>query len=374
MVFDDQNLSPDASFVPVGDRDRIRAPRFARLVQSPVARRLAPKRLILATFLGGGLLWAGAIASWHGANSLAGWVGRQPEHQIAFESVELIPPPPPYIPSGAGGILDAVRLATRRDPQLSVLNTDLEALRVDLSQNPWIERTGTVRASYRRLAVEVAYRKPLAVVIVDPSKNEAMVVDRHAVELPIENKQFELVEAKQQYQVVGDSKCLIQIRGVGSPLPNRKGLTWKSADPAISDQKILEAVDLVQFLYDRSESKSPSGRPMPDFRVIHFIHQSVRNSQGSTEDVQGFFLLDASERYVFWNSAPGRESREEASASQKWSMLAHFIDEKGPLSHNLHESEWLVFGAKVAKVARAPSTPAARRPRPQNRSWSNRED
>ena len=134
----------------------------------------------------------------------------------------------------------------------SVLNTDLEAFRVDLSKNPWIERAGPVQASYRHLAVEVVYRKPLAVVVFDPNQDEATVIDRYAVELPIENKQFELVQAKQQYQVVGDTKYLILIRGVGYPQPFRKGLTWKSADPKIADAVLFQAAELAQFLYDRS--------------------------------------------------------------------------------------------------------------------------
>ena len=358
-MLDDQDPSREAEFHSVDSLTRSRSPRFARLVRSPVARRLSPKRLVLGTVCGVGLIWGGSLVGLKCANHLAYWVGTQPEHQIAFDAIKLVPPTPPYITSNAIGILDAVRQSSKYDSSVSVLNTDLEALRVDLSKNPWIEKAGPVRASYRSLTVEVVYRKPLAVVIVDPAKNEAMVIDRHAVELPIENKQFELVESKQQYQIVGDTKCLIQIRGVGSALPNRKGMTWKSADPTIDDKRILEAVDLVQFLYDRTNSKTQQGRPMPDFRVIHFTRQTVRNNQGLIEEVQGFFLVDADERFVFWNSAPHRETKNEPTASEKWTMLAQFIDKNGPLALKLQNSEYLKFTPKVAEIARVRSNNSA---------------
>ena len=367
-MIDDHDSSTEADQDTIGYRNPLRSPRFARLVQSPVARRLSPKRLILATVVGGGLILGGCIAGFKVATAIAWWVGAQPEHQIAFETVELCPSPPPYIPSGRVGILDSVRHAAKYTSNLSVLNTGLEAFRVDLSKNPWIERAGPVRATYRHLAIEVVYRKPLAVVVFDPNQNEASVIDRYAVELPIENKQFELVEAKQQYQVIGDTKCLIQIRGVGYPQPFRKGMTWKSADPKINDEVLLHAAELAQFLYDRVGSRTPLNRSMPDFRVIHYINQPVRNPQGVVEDVQGYFLRDSDGRYVFWHSAPNREAKDEPSTTEKWRMLARFIDQHGPLAKNLQEIDYLKFGIKGAEIARIKSTHSTTRSRSQGRS------
>ncbi len=361
MVTDDL-ASTDFAAEPesMGPRSRFHSPRFARLVVgSPAARRFSPRRSVVALLVGIGCLSVGVFALNRCGLALAAWVAHQPEHQISFEAIELIPPAPGFVPMGSATILESVRLDARYGPTISVLGIDLDTLRVDLRRNPWIEDVKQVRRSYRHLAVEVAYRQPLAL-IVYPNDKHCAIVDRQGVELPVEPDLLQLVKAGNQvyYHVAGDGNRLIEIKRLGYGQPGRVGLAWKSDDPAIDENKVAQALRLAQWLHDAGP-KTPNGLPIPSLS-LYYHAEAIDNPDGSPELIKGFFLRDPDQRWIFWGSGPGSEARDEPKASEKWAALLKSLDTVGPLKSQLDSSHYLSLRSRKPVILKVKTDPKGR--------------
>ena len=351
MTVDDDSIDDSEATQSTGRRLSFGSPRFARLVQSPTARRFAPRRLAIALSVGGLVAWGLVAGGVRVAAGLSEWVASRPEHQIPFDSIELIPPPPAFIRSETAGILDAVRAEARYGPTLPVLATDLEELRLALSRNPWIESARPVRASYRHIDAHVTYRKPLALLIYDVSKLDAVLVDRNGVEMP-SSLPFQWAEKKEpRYRLSGDACPLLEIHGLGPGVPDRIGLVWKPVDAEkVPQSKVLEAVRLAEFLQNRVGSKTPGGFPFPTFIRIHYEWAMRPDGPRS-----GFFLKDDQRNWIFWDSGPGVEIRDEPSATEKWAMLGQFIDSHRGLDLGGHAQDSLNFGPRGPRVYHPPT-------------------
>ena len=332
----DDGLTDDA---PTG-RSPFAAPRFARLVGSPTTRRVSPRRLAGAVVLGLSLAWGGYEVVARSAGSITRWVAAQPDYQIPFGEIELDPLPPAYIRSGAAGILESVQHEAKYGTTLPILATNLDDLRQSLSRNPWVENAGPVRSSYRHLAIHVAYRQPVAVVVLDPPRKQVIVVDRNGVELPTRPYQFEWTETSPRYRAAGVPTPLVKIISVGTNVPDRTGLVWKSASPRVEDERVPQAARLAAFLAARAGTRTPGDRPTPDFTEIHYYRK---------KQATGFFLRDARDRWFFWESAPGSEAVTEPSAVEKWRQLGRFLD--GPRADELRSGlfNFLWFSLRQAE-------------------------
>lgn len=348
----DDHDSPDPlDPEPIGDRSPFGPRRFARLVQSHTVRRLSPKRMLIGSILAGLIFWAiYEVGTWV-KSSVGRWVASRPEHQIFFSDIELIPQPPPYIRSGTSVILANVRAEAKYGETVPILDTDLEALRVALSRNPWIEEAESVRTSYRHLAIQVVYRKPLALVISDSPKDQPAVIDRNGVELPSRPFELEWAERELRPRGAGCPNPLFEIRKLGKGEPNRVGYTWETSDPNIDADRVVQAAQIAEFLDGHRSEKTPKGRQMPDFQRIYYHHEGK---------VIGFFLQDADFNFVFWDSAPGREAINEPAATEKWAMLMRHLDAQGSLGLNNNAQEFLLFNSSKAFVKRFKATGAAK--------------
>ena len=348
MIIDDDSPEvPDAE-IPV-DPSRFGSPRFARLVGSPTTRKLSPRRLAGASLCAMMISWG----VYEGGVRISGWVSRwvasQPEHQIRFTEIDLRPSPPPYIRQGIAGILASVQRDGHHGETISVVGTDLAALRVDFRRNPWIESVGPVRASYRHLSVEVVYRRPLALVVFgEQTKLLAKVIDRNAVELPSEESQFAWAEQSPRYRAAGCAKPLVEIHDFGSGVAGRTGLVWQPTDPAVPEGKVVEAARLAEFLAQHGDETTARGRSFPSFKEIAYYPPRAK-----------FFLRDERRNWVFWGASPGFEAAEEPKSAEKWSLLGQFLDVKGSLA--LTAREYLLLRPPQARVQ---PVEAAAAPRP----------
>jgi len=351
----DHDSPDDLESEPPVDRSPFGSRRFARLVESPTARRLSPRRLLVASGLTALVAWGLSEAGGRLSRSVGHWVASQPEHQIPFSEIEMVPAPPPYVRLGASGLLNSVRLEAKYPETISTLGTDLEELRVAFSRNPWIEGAGLVRSSYRHLSIQIVYRRPMALVVIDnpTEKFQAVVVDRNGVEMPSIESQYVWLKKKPRYRLAGDSHPLIEIWGIGNPVPSRLGLVLRSTDPSVNPEKVPEAAKLAEFLAARADSNTPKGQPYPDFPRIHY-HPSTSS----------FFLQDSKRNWVFWDSAPGEEATDEPKASEKWAMLGRFIDSQGFAELIRTENEYLLFTSTHAEVKRPSKEGSAQRRKP----------
>ncbi len=322
--------------------------RFARLVQSPATRRVSlPK---LAGALAGGLLVAGL--AWFGVTRISqvvtDYVEAQPQHQIAFSEIELVPEPPPWIPTGAAGLLHRVGVEARREGRLSVPSVDLKELEKDFRRCPWVEDVRSVERSFGRLSVRLTYRKPVAVAEV--AKGRVVVIDKDGVILP---EDIDWVEKDRNFRARGVDKALTFIRNVPPPTSIRPGLPWKRADATDllggRDLEVLGAARLADFLRGRP-GKSPAGRDAPEILLIW-----------SDPETLGYFLKDSRDNWIYWDKAPRSEPPGEPTAGDKWKMLLDWVDRLGPLEAKSPDFLKLTkFGAEMIRRARpSPRPPGA---------------
>ena len=127
-----------------------RAPsrRFARLVESPAARRVAAGRLgrtllVLAAVAGLVVIGGSSVS-----RTVVAWLHRRPEYRIKFSEIALDPPPPPWIKGGGEALLESVRAGRKHLESLSILDLDLDHLLTDVRRNPWVARVERAEKSY----------------------------------------------------------------------------------------------------------------------------------------------------------------------------------------------------------------------------------
>ncbi|WP_435007117.1 hypothetical protein P12x_004497 [Tundrisphaera lichenicola] len=335
---------------PEDDGEGRQAPsrRFARLVESPAARRLALPRLAVAALAGILLLGLSWVAGSRLVQWVIEWVDAQPEQQMAFSEITLDPAPPPYIRTGAEGILKTVQLNSRRAEHFSVPSVDLSALAKDFRiHSPWVAEVGQIRRSYGRLEVPLVYRKPVA--LGPYEKERFLVVDKDAVILPSDDIEWsekadgvDWVEKGKRYRVRGIDEPLLMILDVDPPASMQAGLAWKKAgapDPLVgADPKVKGAARLAEFLQGRAKV-TPGGKPAPSIVAILPEGETLR-----------YFLRDDRENLIFWEEAPGAEPIGEPSAEGKWKMLLEWVDAKGPLAARWPNYLWLKrSGAEISK-------------------------
>lgn len=314
--------------------------RFARLVESPAARRVALPRLLLA----GGLLLLVVALGVVGVSKLAGrvaaWVAARPEHQVRFDAIELVPEPDPWVLGGRSKILEEVRARTSFGPSILLLDLDLAKLEQDFSLCAWVKKVIRVdRSRFGRLIVELSYRKPVAVVPFESVAPGAFVLDEEAVVLP--DRDIDWTSNRSPFRVRGVAAPLIEIRRLPESTPVPKvGLPWKGKAEEGSngepDPMVLRACRLARFLQVKQAGPD---RP-PVFSEIYLPD----TPDGS------FFLRDSEKNWVCWGKAPGDERAGEPSSEARWAMLREWIKAQGPLSTKGSDS--LYFTNEGAKLYR----------------------
>ena len=313
--------SPEIEPELAGEARTTASRRFARMVESPAARRVALPRLLLAVGLLLGLLVLGFVGGSRLVNSVMAWVASRPEHQLPFSKIELVPSPDPWVFGGRLRILEQVRDEAKHGEVLSLLELDLKSLEKDFRRCPLVKDVILVdRSQYGRLIVHLVYRKPVAVVVLDSKKDNGntYVIDEEAVPLP--PRDVDWTDTGPRFQVRGNPDPLIEIRGVKSSTEPEFGVPWKRSDGE-RDPMILGAALLAEFLQGR-QKPNPSRPNAPSFARIYLLD----------EPINWFLLCDSRQNWVQWGKAPGEEKPGELSAEDRWKMLLDSVDRDGPLN------------------------------------------
>jgi hypothetical protein len=313
---DSPGIEPEPASEPPSNPGR----RFARLVESPAARRVAMPRLIIA----GVLVLVAIVLVGFGLSRLirtaTEWVDRRPEHLIRFSQIELDPAPGPWLKGGPSRILEVVGARTE---VVNLLEINLKEVEEAFKTCAWVKKVRRVdRSHFGRLIVSLDYRAPVAVVPFKRAKKHAVVLDDEAVVLPDED--IDWTNPAEPYQVKGMAGPLIQIKGVPETLTDPQfGLPWKRKVEGNglddTDPMVLRAARIARFLQAKQTSDKPTG-PMPIFSWIYL------------PDVPDgpFFLSDAEKNLVNWGKAPGDEKAGEPSSEARWEMLAKWVHGRGP--------------------------------------------
>ena len=310
------NLEPSGTDEPATNPGR----RFARLVESPAARKVARPRLLVAglliiTFVA--LIGLGVTRS---LRSAGGWVEQRPEYQLQVGRIELDPPPDRWIKGGADLILEGAKLGET----ISLLGLDLKGLEQDFRRSPWVKDVLRVdRSNYGRLIVTLVYRKPVAILEYGPT-NYPYVLDEEAVVLG--DRDIEWASWKDPYRPLGMEAQLIKIKRISDPLVGPKvGLPIKRKGEGDSldlpDPLVQGGARLARFLLDRDQS-SGTGSPTVGFKSIYL----------PVELDLSYFLLDLDDNWISWGRAPGDERPGKPSTAARWTMLTDWLKRHGPLA------------------------------------------
>ncbi|MBX6315339.1 MAG: FtsQ-type POTRA domain-containing protein [Isosphaeraceae bacterium] len=289
------------------------APRsFAPVGAATALHRLATPRSAGAALAGVATL-ALLAAGWAQA---IGWLHDRPAYQARFGEIVLDPAPPPWIRSGAAGLLERVRERAKLPEPLPVLGLDLgEIRRAFAKHSPWVEAVERVERSYpNRLIVRLRYRRPVAVVWEGPGAE--LVLDREAVVLPGRDL---------DRQAAGP---LIEIQGLKPPLNAREGLTLGRADGTAEvetgERLARSAAKLAAFLQGRL-ADAPLARRKAQVVMIHVCDGAPRLWAKTGEDL-----------WIAWGEAPGEETPGNVLARTKWDLYRDWVERQDP--YRLQES------------------------------------
>ena len=274
-------------------------PRLGRLVASTSARRLAVSKLgraFLAVAIGLAIL---VVAGTSLTNSSIRWLWRQPAYTLAFDRIQLIPPPPPWIVGGAESLIDSIR--PLYEQPISIFEVVLPDVTAQLGKNPWIYKVERVVLVHPNgLICRVRYRIPVA--RVDRTGKTPVLLDRFGVVLP----------EKIDLAAVGP---LVTLSVEKPPNDFRAGLPWPEEE---SRSRIVASAELAEFLLRKSTED-------PD--VLSDIRQVMLYPEAS----KGIWVELGKENFLYWGAGPGIAPVGEASPDAKWGLLKHKVRRDGPL-------------------------------------------
>jgi hypothetical protein len=265
--------------------------------------------------------------------SLEASVNDRPEYQFAFADIELDPAPPNWIKLGKEGLLERVRVASKRPKTASILTTDPEGLRRDFQlHSPWVEEVERVELKYpKRVIVRPKYREPAAFASI--KGNIPIYLDSNGVILPTDELNL------------GASGVLPPIYGLENPSSTAPGVVWSKRagrdDYARPNPRAVAAARLAKFLKDRQNPPLGSGRKP---RRVEFIHAQYP---------AGLFVQLTGKIMVLWGDAPGSERPGTPSGEKKWAILRDWIEHDGP--ETLRPGDYVEFSAQSILVH--PKTP-----------------
>jgi len=210
--------------------------------------------------------------------------------------------PPPWVHGNVKG--DVVRMGSL--DRLSLLEHDTaRQVAQAFALHPWVAEVKRVSKCYpARITVELAYRRPVAVVEVEHGGQPGLLpVDRDGILLPPEDFS------------AGQVKALPRI-ALGKTFPaSSVGTAW-------GDDRVVAAALVAEVLCD-------DWSHMPLFQI------SARPPlSGAIEKATSFEIVARDGRRFYWGHAPGHERSKERTATEKrarlMERLAKPVDEQSP--------------------------------------------
>jgi hypothetical protein len=254
--------------------------------------------VLLGAVLVGGALYLGRLA----ARSVVGWLHAQPQYQLPFDQIELVPPPPAWYRAGAKGFLDRVRRRANLGENVSVLDLTPERLALAF-RDAWVEEVLKVAYSPGKVHVYLRYREPVGMVVLADGGQQ--LVDEYAV----------LLASDDVDPVRLGPLIRISAPGLEPPADPQPGVTWKSRTRPGGlesvNESIVAAAGLAGFI--SKKQRASTIEKLPALKVTEIM-------VGAFEK-RGLFMVNAERAVIWWRYAPKREPPGEPSAEVKWAML-----------------------------------------------------
>lgn len=288
---------------------------FRRLVAAPMVRRLSIRKLLVGLGMGAVLVTAVGVVGARLTRVAMSWLSRQPLYLLPFEKIELDPPPPPWIASGAAGLLATVRDRSewRANGSIRILDFDPRALADAFRRgSPWVRDVLAIGpARYpNHLPVHLEYREPVLEYFLGTSLTDrSIVLDADGVVLDSADLLRDRAEPLARFR---------DLRPLTGPLIERPGRVLAiEGSQRNADQVPIaaSACRLAGFLKAR-RALAGSGT-IASRLLVTFLH----------EDDNGLWVQTIEKAMILWEPArefdtPGRPM----TLEDKWAALDAWLD------------------------------------------------
>lgn len=246
------------------------------------------RNTLLALGVVGGLALAANEAWRHYGTTHAHWEN----YSVGPDAIE-ISPPPPWVRADIK--TDVVRLGSLENLSLLERNTSQRVAEA-FALHPWVSDVQRVAKFYpASIQVQVAYRKPVAVVEVEHEGQPGLLpVDRLGILLPPEDFS------------TGQVKLLPRV-AVGKTFPvGAIGTSW-------GDERVAAGALVAEALCDDWGQTSL-------FRI-----EAQPTIAGGSADLTAFEIVTRDQQRFIWGRAPGREGSGEKTAQEKRARLLELL-------------------------------------------------
>jgi hypothetical protein len=246
------------------------------------------RNTLLALGVVGGLAFAANEAWRHYGTTHAHWEN----YSVGIDAIHVTPPPP-WVHSDVK--TDVVRLGSLENLSLLERNTSQRVAEA-FALHPWVSNVQRVAKFYpASIQVQVAYRKPVAVVEVEHEGQPGLLpVDRLGILLPPEDFS------------TGQVKLLPRV-AVGKTFPvGAIGTSW-------GDERVAAGALVAEALCDDWGQTSL-------FRI-----EALPTIAGGSPEQTAFEIVTRDQRRFVWGRGPGREASGEKTAQEKRARLLELL-------------------------------------------------
>ena len=262
--------------------------RWVRILLRQQNRGLVLTAIVVVAAIGSAL---------YGWQRFGGLIDQSSDYVLTPERITMTPQPAWIHADVKADVVRSANLARLplRDPRL------VEQLAAAFTLHPWVAKVVRVQKQFPAAAhVELQYRRPVAVVRVEPKgESRLLFVDASGVLLPSEDFAPE------------QGKDFLRIEAAGEVPTSGYGLPWQS-------ERIAGAARVAAALADRWQS-------LGLYRIV-----AVQSPDGQLL----YELRTPKDVRVVWGAAVGREMPAEPSAEQKIAALERHVRDKGPLDRD----------------------------------------
>jgi len=296
--------------------------RFPRLPTPPSVRRLKPHGIaVVAAAALAGVAALVLLVSAIYRNTIAA-VHAQPDYQIDFLDLTLVPDPPAWYRGGRSAFLNRVREESRFPQTFSVLDLDLAKLRKAFQLDCWVDEVGQVRKTGRNsVVIPLKFREPVALARFNRDVGQA--VDVNGVLLP--RAEIDLDAAApliylQNFDRPVDPRLGTQSTNRLSTPPF--GIEWHTQksghDAPAPDPQVATAVRLAAFLRGKIRSLSAPGRELFEVYI---------------QALSGNYWVQVRRDLFLWSGPSESAESKKLSDEEKWVMLLDCVQNRPSAPH-----------------------------------------